>query len=39
VRGSFARVIDRIPEETIRARVLEALRPRIGRVAEIDMAA
>jgi Fe-S cluster assembly protein SufD len=39
VRGSFARVIDRIPDESIRARVLEALRPRIGRVAEIDMAA
>ena len=37
VRGSFARVIDRIPEASIRARVLEALRPRIGRVAEIEM--
>jgi Fe-S cluster assembly protein SufD len=39
VRGSFARVIDRIPELSIRARVLEALRPRIGHVAEIEMAA
>jgi len=39
VRGSFARVIDRIPDESIRARVLDALRPRIGRVAEIEMAA
>ncbi len=37
VRGSFARVIDRIPDESVRARVLEALRPRIGRVAEIEM--
>jgi Fe-S cluster assembly protein SufD len=39
VRGSFARVIDRIPDPGIRARVLEALRPRIGQVAEIDMEA
>lgn len=39
VRGSFARVIDRIPDDTIRARVLEALRPRIGRVAELEIAA
>lgn len=38
VRGSFARVIDRIPEAATRARVLEALRPRIGRIAELEMA-
>ncbi|MBI2774064.1 MAG: SufD family Fe-S cluster assembly protein [Chloroflexi bacterium] len=37
VRGSFARVIDRIPDEAVCARVLEALRPRIGHIAEIDM--
>lgn len=36
VRGSFSRVIDRIPEAAIRARVLEALRPRIGGIAEIE---
>lgn len=36
VRGSFSRVIDRIPDAAIRARVLEALRPRIGRIAEIE---
>ena len=39
VRGSFARVIDRIPDAAIRARVLEALVPRIGRVAELEAAA
>ncbi len=39
VRGHFARVVDRIPDESTRARVLEALVPRIGRVAEIEMAA
>jgi Fe-S cluster assembly protein SufD len=39
VRGSFARVIDRMPDPAIRARVLEALRPRIGSVAELEMAA
>jgi Fe-S cluster assembly protein SufD len=39
VRGSFARVIDRIPELSLRERVLEALGPRIGRVAEIEMQA
>ena len=37
VRGSFARVIDRIPDAMIRARVLDALRPRIGGIAELDM--
>lgn len=35
VRGSFARVIDRIADKAIRALVLEALVPRIGRVAEL----
>jgi Fe-S cluster assembly protein SufD len=39
VRGSFARVIDRIPDASIRARVLEALRPRIGSVADLELAA
>lgn len=39
VRGSFARVLDRIPEAAIRARVLEALRPRIGGVAELELVA
>jgi len=37
VRGSFARVLDNIPDATVRARVLDALRPRIGRIAEIEM--
>lgn len=39
VRGSFARVLDRIPDASIRARVLEALRPRIGGVAELELVA
>ena len=39
VRGSFARVMDNIPDVSVRARILEALRPRIGRVAEIEMEA
>lgn len=39
VRGSFARVMDNIPDESVRARVLEALRPRIGRVAEFELEA
>ena len=39
IRGSFARVLDRIPDADIRARVLEALRPRIGGVAEFELAA
>jgi len=39
VRGSFARVIDRIPDQAIRSRVLEALVPRIGQVAELETAA
>ena len=39
VRGSFSRVIDRIPDAGIRTRILEALAPRIGRVAELELAA
>jgi Fe-S cluster assembly protein SufD len=39
VRGSFSRVVDRIPEANVRARVLEALVPRIGRVPELEVAA
>jgi Fe-S cluster assembly protein SufD len=39
VRGSFSRVIDNVPDAAIRARVLEALRPRIGGIAELDVAA
>lgn len=37
VRGSFARVLDRIPDAAVRALVLDALRPRIGGVAELDL--
>ncbi len=36
VRGFFQRVINEIPDVQIRARVLEALVPRIGRVAELE---
>jgi Fe-S cluster assembly protein SufD len=36
VRGHFSRVVDRIPDARTRARVLEALVPRIGRIAEIE---
>jgi Fe-S cluster assembly protein SufD len=39
VRGFFQRVIDGIPEEEVRARVLAALVPRIGRIAELEVAA
>jgi Fe-S cluster assembly protein SufD len=39
VRGSFARVLDRIPDAQVRARVLEALRPRIGGVEELELVA
>jgi len=39
VRGFFQRVVDRIPDVGIRARVLEALRPRIGRAADLDLQA
>ncbi|MGH2499700.1 MAG: SufB/SufD family protein, partial [Candidatus Limnocylindria bacterium] len=36
VRGFFQRVIDRLPHAAVRARIVEALVPRIGRIAEID---
>ncbi|MBI3522588.1 MAG: SufD family Fe-S cluster assembly protein [Chloroflexi bacterium] len=36
VRGFFQRVINGIPDVQVRARVLEALVPRIGRVAELE---
>ena len=39
VRGFFQRVVERIPEPQVRARVLAALAPRIGRVAELDAVA
>ena len=39
VRGFFQRVVERIPEPQIRARVLAALGPRIGRVAELEAVA
>ena len=39
VRGFFQRVVSKIPEPQVRARVLAALEPRIGRVAEIDAVA
>jgi Fe-S cluster assembly protein SufD len=39
VRGFFQRVVERIPEPQVRARVLAALAPRIGRVAELEAAA
>lgn len=39
VRGSFARVIDRIPDDSIRARIIEALRPRIGSISDLGVAA
>jgi Fe-S cluster assembly protein SufD len=39
VRGSFARVIDRIPDASIRRLVLDALEPRIGRIAELEVEA
>lgn len=38
VRGFFQRVVERIPEPQVRARVLAALAPRIGRVAELETA-
>lgn len=37
VRGSFARVLDNIPDVSVRALVLDALRPTIGRIAEIEL--
>ena len=36
VRGFFQRVINNIPDVQVRSRVLDALAPRIGRVAELD---
>lgn len=37
VRGFFQRVVDRLGDEHVRQRVLAALVPRIGRMAELDM--
>lgn len=39
VRGFFQRVVAAIPEPQVRARVLAALTPRIGRVAELESVA
>jgi len=39
VRGFFQRVVAAIPEPQVRARVLAALEPRIGRVAELEAVA
>jgi Fe-S cluster assembly protein SufD len=39
VRGFFQRVVANIPQPQVRARVLAALEPRIGRVAESDAVA
>jgi Fe-S cluster assembly protein SufD len=39
VRGFFQRVVERIPEPQVRARVLSALAPRIGRIAELEAVA
>ncbi len=39
VRGFFQRVVAAIPEPQVRARVLAALEPRIGRVAELEQVA
>lgn len=39
VRGFFQRVVSKIPEPQVRARVLAALEPRIGRVAELEAVA
>src|SRR5688500_5006938 len=36
VRGFFQRVINNIPDVQVRSRVLDALAPRIGRVAELE---
>ncbi len=36
VRGFFQRVVSNIPEVQVRAKVLAALEPRIGRVAELE---
>ena len=39
VRGFFQRVVAAIPEPQVRSKVLAALAPRIGRIAELDAAA
>ena len=39
VRGFFQRVVEKIPQPQVRARVLAALAPRIGRISEIETAA
>jgi Fe-S cluster assembly protein SufD len=39
VRGFFQRVINQIPDPQVGARVLAALAPRIGRIAELEDAA
>jgi Fe-S cluster assembly protein SufD len=39
VRGFFQRVVNDIPDVQVRARVISALAPRIGRIAEADGAA
>ncbi len=39
VRGFFQRVVNDIPDVQIRARVIGALAPRIGRIAEVEGAA
>jgi Fe-S cluster assembly protein SufD len=39
VRGFFQRVVANIPQPQVRARVLAALEPRIGRVAESEAVA
>jgi len=36
VRGFFQRVVNDIPDVQVRARVISALAPRIGRIAEVD---
>ncbi|HEV8671913.1 MAG TPA: SufD family Fe-S cluster assembly protein [Candidatus Limnocylindria bacterium] len=39
VRGFFQRVVNDIPDVQVRARVISALAPRIGRIAEVEGAA
>jgi hypothetical protein len=36
VRGFFQRVVNDIPDVQVRARVLSALAPRIGGIAEVE---
>lgn len=36
VRGFFERVVAKIPDVSVRRQVLDALAPRIGRIAELD---